>query len=60
MLSLGVRRRRVWVRALTGEDGRTVVTVGGLGRTEAAPVEDDVETLLEVLDGTDDKELATQ
>lgn len=33
-LSLFVRRRRVWVRATTGADGRTVVEVGGLARTD--------------------------
>lgn len=35
LLSLFVRRRRVWVRASAGPDGRTVVAVGGLTRTEA-------------------------
>ena len=38
LLSLFVRRRRVWVRAVpagTGADGRTVVEVGGLSRTDA-------------------------
>jgi cytochrome c biogenesis protein len=49
MLSLGIRRRRVWVRAVPGDDGRTVVTVGGLGRTEGAPVEEDVDRLLTAL-----------
>jgi cytochrome c biogenesis protein len=34
-LSLFVRRRRVWVRASAGPDGRTVVEAGGLGRTDA-------------------------
>jgi cytochrome c biogenesis protein len=35
MLSLFVRRRRVWVRAGDGPDGRTLVEVAGLARTEA-------------------------
>jgi cytochrome c biogenesis protein len=35
MMSLFVRRRRVWVRAGTAEDGRTLVEVAGLARTEA-------------------------
>lgn len=35
LLSLRVRRRRVWVRAVAGTDGRTVVTAGGLARTDA-------------------------
>ncbi|WP_199441645.1 cytochrome c biogenesis protein ResB [Umezawaea beigongshangensis] len=34
--SLVVKRRRVWVRARRGEDGRTVVEVGGLARTDQA------------------------
>ncbi|MCW2777768.1 MAG: ResB family protein [Frankiales bacterium] len=36
LLSLFVRRRRVWVRAVPGgADGRTVVEAGGLSRTDA-------------------------
>jgi cytochrome c biogenesis protein len=35
MMSLFVRRRRVWVRAAPGDDGRTLVEVAGLARTEA-------------------------
>jgi cytochrome c biogenesis protein len=35
MLSLFVRRRRVWVRAVTADGGRTLVEVAGLARTEA-------------------------
>ena len=35
MVSLFVRRRRVWVRATAADDGRTLVEVGGLARTEA-------------------------
>jgi len=30
-----IRRRRVWVRATRGEDGRTVVEAGGLTRTDS-------------------------
>lgn len=36
LLTLGIRRRRVWVRATREPDGRTVVTVGGLTRGDAA------------------------
>ncbi|MFV2197121.1 cytochrome c biogenesis protein ResB [Nocardiopsis sp. LOL_012] len=36
LLTLFVRPRRVWVRATGGADGRTVVEVAGLGKTEAA------------------------
>ena len=34
LLSLFVRRRRVWVRAGAGQDGTTTVEVGGLARTD--------------------------
>jgi cytochrome c biogenesis protein len=33
--SLFVQRRRVWVRAVAGEDGRTVVEMAGLGRSDS-------------------------
>ena len=36
ILSFLVRRRRVFVRAITAEDGSTEVTVGGLARSDAA------------------------
>lgn len=49
LLSLLVRRRRVWVRATVGDDGRTVVDVGGLSRTENGGVERDVEELVRLL-----------
>jgi cytochrome c biogenesis protein len=34
--SLTIRRRRLWVRAAPADDGRTVVEVGGLARTDQA------------------------
>jgi cytochrome c biogenesis protein len=36
LVSLGIRRWRVWVRAAENEAGRTVVEVGGLPRTDAS------------------------
>ncbi|WP_042284892.1 cytochrome c biogenesis protein ResB [Nocardiopsis alba] len=36
LLTLFVRPRRVWVRAIPGEDGRTRVELAGLGKTEVA------------------------
>jgi cytochrome c biogenesis protein len=36
VLSLRIRRRRLWVRAVPGSGGRTVVDVGGLTRTDAS------------------------
>jgi cytochrome c biogenesis protein len=35
LLSLRIRRRRVWVRVKPQDDGRTLVELGGLSRTEA-------------------------
>ena len=51
MLSLFVRRRRVWVRALApaGTGGRTVVESGGLGRTDAEAFRTEFEALGERL-----------
>lgn len=36
VLSLGIKRRRVWVRMFPLEDGRTRVEFGGLARTDKA------------------------
>ncbi|WP_150238256.1 cytochrome c biogenesis protein ResB [Nocardiopsis quinghaiensis] len=36
IITLFVRPRRVWVRAVPGEDGRTRVELAGLGKTEVA------------------------
>ena len=49
LLSLFVRRRRVWVRATAGADGPTVVEVAGLAKTETGGVEDDVDALVAAL-----------
>ena len=46
MLSLFVRRRRIWVRATEQTDGRTLVTVGGLAKTEAGGLAGEVDTLM--------------
>ncbi|MFC5057958.1 cytochrome c biogenesis protein ResB [Saccharothrix xinjiangensis] len=35
-VSLGIKRRRVWVRATPLGDGRTLIEVGGLARTDQA------------------------
>lgn len=48
LLTLGVRRRRVWVRASRGAQGRTVVEVGALTRGDAARgFRDEVAALVE-------------
>ncbi len=40
--SLFIQRRRVWVRAVEGEDGRTVVELGGLGRSDSAKLPEEL------------------
>ncbi|EMF00320.1 cytochrome c biogenesis protein ResB [Streptomyces mobaraensis NBRC 13819 = DSM 40847] len=40
--SLFIQRRRVWVRAVRGADGRTVVELAGLGRSESAKVPEEL------------------
>lgn len=48
--SLGVRRRRVWVRVTAdGEGGRSVVEVGGLPRSESAAFSDEFARLADDL-----------
>ena len=49
MLSLFVRRRRIWVRAVGQDDGRTLVAVGGLARAEAGGLAGEVDDLTERL-----------
>ncbi|MET8812826.1 cytochrome c biogenesis protein ResB [Streptomyces sp. NPDC004549] len=43
--SLFIQRRRVWVRAVTGPDGVTVVEMAGLGRSESAKVPEELSDL---------------
>ncbi|WP_405999230.1 cytochrome c biogenesis protein ResB [Streptomyces sp. NBC_00829] len=40
--SLFIQRRRIWVRAVTGEDGVTVVEMAGLGRSESAKLPEEL------------------
>jgi cytochrome c biogenesis protein len=47
MLSLFVRRRRIWVRATPTADGRTLVAVAGLARVEAGGLAGEVDAVLE-------------
>ncbi|MEG3628904.1 cytochrome c biogenesis protein ResB [Streptomyces sp. C6-003] len=47
--SLFVQRRRVWVRAVRGADGVTVVEMAGLGRSESAKVPEELGDLAAVL-----------
>ncbi|HSF27281.1 MAG TPA: cytochrome c biogenesis protein ResB [Actinomycetes bacterium] len=51
MLSLFIRRRRVWVRAVAGPGGRTVVEVAGLARSESTALEDEIASLTDELGG---------
>ncbi|WP_049572274.1 cytochrome c biogenesis protein ResB [Streptomyces sp. SBT349] len=43
--SLLLQRRRVWVRAFTGDDGRTVVEMASLGRTESGKIPEELAAL---------------
>ncbi|MBT2384424.1 cytochrome c biogenesis protein ResB [Streptomyces sp. ISL-11] len=43
--SLFIQRRRVWVRAVRGDDGHTVVELAGLGRSESAKLGDELADL---------------
>ncbi|WP_217140689.1 cytochrome c biogenesis protein ResB [Streptomyces sp. AC627_RSS907] len=47
--SLFIQRRRVWVRAVEGDDGVTVVEMAGLGRSESAKVPQELGDLAAVL-----------
>ncbi|MGW8882857.1 cytochrome c biogenesis protein ResB, partial [Streptomyces mirabilis] len=43
--SLFIQRRRVWVRAVRGADGVTVVEMAGLGRSESAKLPEELADL---------------
>ncbi|MFG2224357.1 cytochrome c biogenesis protein ResB [Streptomyces sp. NPDC048644] len=43
--SLFIQRRRVWVRAVRGADGVTVVEIAGLGRSESARLPEEIADL---------------
>ncbi|WP_030222073.1 cytochrome c biogenesis protein ResB [Streptomyces sp. NRRL WC-3626] len=47
--SLFIQRRRVWVRAVRGDDGSTVVEMAGLGRSESAKVPEELGELAGIL-----------
>ncbi|GCD36694.1 cytochrome c biosynthesis protein [Streptomyces chrestomyceticus JCM 4735] len=47
--SLFIQRRRVWVRAVRGADGVTVVELAGLGRSESARLPEELADLAEAL-----------
>ncbi|MFF7264927.1 cytochrome c biogenesis protein ResB [Streptomyces sp. NPDC008159] len=47
--SLFIQRRRVWVRAVAGPDGVTVVEMAGLGRSESAKVPQELGDLAGVI-----------
>ncbi|MCL6736371.1 cytochrome c biogenesis protein ResB [Streptomyces neyagawaensis] len=47
--SLFIQRRRVWVRAVAGPDGVTVVEMAGLGRSESAKVPEELGDLAGVI-----------
>lgn len=45
LLSLFVRRRRVWVRATEDGSGRTVIELAGLARSESAFLDEEIEEI---------------
>ncbi|MGW0366354.1 cytochrome c biogenesis protein ResB [Streptomyces sp. NPDC002990] len=47
--SLFIQRRRIWVRAVTGKDGVTVVEMAGLGRSESARLPEELAVLAAAL-----------
>ncbi|MGP3686780.1 cytochrome c biogenesis protein ResB [Streptomyces sp. IBSNAI002] len=47
--SLFIQRRRIWVRAVAGEDGVTVVEMAGLGRSESARLPEELADLAATL-----------
>ncbi|GHF56349.1 cytochrome c biosynthesis protein [Streptomyces mashuensis] len=47
--SLFIQRRRVWVRAVPGADGGTVVELAGLGRSESARLPEELAALAAAL-----------
>ncbi|MFF8830758.1 cytochrome c biogenesis protein ResB [Streptomyces sp. NPDC015131] len=47
--SLFIQRRRVWVRAVRGDDGVTVVEMAGLGRNESAKLPEELAGLAATL-----------
>lgn len=47
--SLFIQRRRIWVRAVPGEDGVTVVEMAGLGRSESAKLPEELADLAAAL-----------
>ncbi|MGW5493711.1 cytochrome c biogenesis protein ResB [Streptomyces olivaceoviridis] len=47
--SLFIQRRRVWVRAVRGADGVTLVEMAGLGRSESAKVPEELGDLAGIL-----------
>jgi cytochrome c biogenesis protein len=49
VLSLGIRRRRIWVRATASDGGRTVVQIGALAPTESAVLGTEVDQLAAAL-----------
>jgi cytochrome c biogenesis protein len=51
MLSLFVRRRRIWLKVSSSANGDTVVEIAGLNRTEGGDVSADILTVTEVIVG---------
>ncbi|QMU72917.1 cytochrome c biogenesis protein ResB [Streptacidiphilus sp. P02-A3a] len=50
--SLFIQRRRIWVRAVTGADGSTIVEVAGLARSESARIAEELADIALALQDT--------
>jgi cytochrome c biogenesis protein len=56
MVSLSGRRRRVWARVVPAEAGRSLISLGGLARTENPAFADEFRRLVEELSPDQDEE----
>ncbi|QMU79493.1 cytochrome c biogenesis protein ResB [Streptacidiphilus sp. PB12-B1b] len=56
--SLFIQRRRIWIRAVAGADGGTVVEVAGLARSESARIAEEIADLALALQDTAPADLA--
>lgn len=57
MLSLFIRRRRIWVRAKADDDAGTLVGIGALAKSESVDLEADVREVAKAVAGRDDQQV---
>ena len=58
MLSLFVRRRRIWVKVVPATEGGTLIAIAGLAKNEAADLPDDVAQIAAHLTSTSEESRA--